>query len=291
MLLNPAAVGAGKPSTKADIAELFLAAGCEAQITMLQEGQDLADAARTAGARASIVVAGGGDGTVSGVAAGLIGTPTVLGVLPLGALNHFAKDLGIPLDLEKAVGTIAARRVGSIDVGTVNGRTFLNNSSIGIYPSIVEAREALRRQGRRKWPAFVLATFRVLRHYRGVLVRIDADGRQSVRRTPFVFVGNNEYAIEGIRLGGRTRLDGGRLVAYLAPRMRARDLPMLFARALLGRARQSGAFEIVSAPELWVDTPHARHVRIALDGEITTMATPLHYRTCPGMLKVLLPEA
>lgn len=291
MLLNPAAVGAGKPSTKADIAELFLAAGCEAQITMLQRGQDLADAARTAGARASIVVAGGGDGTVSGVAAGLIGTPAVLGVLPLGALNHFAKDLGIPLDLEKAVGTIAARRVGSIDVGTVNGRTFLNNSSIGIYPSIVEAREALRRQGHRKWPAFVLATFRVLRHYRGVLVRIDADGRQSVRRTPFVFVGNNEYAIEGIRLGGRTRLDGGRLVAYLAPRVRARDLPMLFARALLGRARQSGAFEIVSAPELWVDTPHSRHVHVALDGEIMTMATPLHYRTCPGMLKVLLPEA
>ena len=291
MLLNPAAVGPGKPSTEADIAGLFLAAGCKAEITTLPRGQDPSVAARKAGVRASIVVAGGGDGTVSGVAAGLIGTPAVLGVLPLGTLNHFAKDLRIPLDLEEAVRTIAARRVGVVDVGNVNGRIFLNNSSIGIYPNIVEAREALRRQGHRKWPAFALATFRVLWNYRGVLVKIDADGRQSVRRTPFVFVGNNEYAIEGIHLGGRTRLDGGRLVVYLAPRLRARDLPMLFARSLLGRARQSGAFEIAPASEVWVDTPRARHVRVALDGEVTTMATPLHFRACPGALKVLLPEA
>jgi diacylglycerol kinase family enzyme len=291
VLLNAAAVGAGKPRSVADIAELFLAAGSRARITMLQRGQDLAEAARSAGALSSIVVAGGGDGTMSGVAAGLIGTPAVLGVLPLGTLNHFAKDLRIPLDLEKAVGTIAAGRVSCIDVGTVNGRTFLNNSSIGIYPDIVEAREELRRRGHRKWSAFVLATFRVLRDYRGVLVRIDADGVQSVRRTPFVFVGNNEYAIEGSGLGGRTRLDGGRLVAYLTPRLRARDLPMLFVRALAGRARQSGEFEIVSALEVWVDTPRSRHVRVSLDGEITTMATPLHYRTCPGALKVLQPEA
>ncbi len=291
MLLNAAAVGADKPRSVAEIAELFLAAGSRAQITILLRGQDFADAARTAAARASIVVAGGGDGTVSGVAEGLIGTPAVLGVLPLGTLNHFAKDLRIPLDLEKAVGTIAAGRVSCIDVGTVNGRTFLNNSSIGIYPDIVEAREDLRRQGHRKWSAFVLATFRVLRHYRGVLVRIDADGVQSVRRTPFVFVGNNEYTIEGTGLGGRTKLDGGRLVAYLTPRLRARDLPMLFVRALLGRARESGGFEILSALEVWVDTPRSRQVRVSLDGEITTMAAPLHYRTCPGTLKVLQPEA
>ena len=291
MLLNAAAVGAGKPHSAAAIAQLFLAAGSGARITVLQRGEDFTDAARTAASRASIVVAGGGDGTVSGVAAGLIGTPAVLGVLPLGTLNHFARDLHIPLDLEKAVDTIATGRVRCIDVGSVNGRTFLNNSSIGIYPDIVEAREELRRQGHRKWLAFVLATFRVLRHFRGVLVRIDADGAQSVRRTPFVFVGNNEYAIEGAGLGERARLDGGRLVAYLTPRLRARDLPMLFVRALVRRARQSGGFEIVSAREVWVDTPRSRHIRVSLDGEVTTMAAPLHYRTCPAALKVLQPEA
>jgi diacylglycerol kinase family enzyme len=288
---NAAAGGAGHPHRATEVADLLSAAGFEAQIVVLRDGQSLVEAARTASARTPIVVAAGGDGTVSGVAAGLIGTSAALGVLPLGTLNHFAKDLGIPLNLEKAVATIAARRLGRVDVGQVNDRTFINNSSIGLYPSIVEAREVLRRQGHRKWPAMALATFHVLRHSRGVDVTIELDGRQEVRRTPFVFVGNNEYGIDGIHLGGRTRLDGGRLVIYLAPRVHTRDLPILFARALLGRARQSGDFEIFPTAELRVGTPEARRVRVAFDGEITTMTTPLHYRICPGVLKVILPAA
>ena len=218
VLLNPGAAGAGE--RKADIERLFLAAGSEARVVELQPGQDPAEAARAASARTSVVVAAGGDGTVSRVAAGLLGTPATLGVLPLGTLNHFARDLHIPFNLEQAVATIAGGRVGRIDVGHVNDRVFVNNSSIGIYPGIVEAREELRRLGHRKWAAFGLATFRVLRHYRGVLVRIDAGGVQTVWRTPFVFVGNNEYELDGIHLGSRPRLDGGRLFTYLAPRIR-----------------------------------------------------------------------
>ena len=289
VLLNPRAFRAD--GRKADIERLFLAAGLEAQVVELQHGQNPVEAARADSAHASIVVAAGGDGTVNGVASGLFGTPAMLGVLPLGTLNHFAKDLHIPLDLEMAVATIAAPRVVSIDVGQVNDRVFLNNSSIGIYPSIIEARDALRRLGHRKWPAFALATFRVLRRYRGVNVRIGTGDRQSVWRTPFVLVGNNEYELDGIRLGSRARLDGGRLFTYLAPRVRTRELPMLVARALLGYGKESGAFEIVSAPELWIHTPNARLIHVALDGEITMMTTPLHYRTCPGALKVLLPPA
>ena len=137
VLLNPAA---GAAALKADIADLFRAARSDALIVELRQGQDPAEAARTAAARASIVVAAGGDGTVSRVASGLIGTAAVLGVLPLGTFNHFAKDLRIPLNLEQAVATIAAGRVESVDVGMVNDRVFLNNSSIGIYPGIIEAR-------------------------------------------------------------------------------------------------------------------------------------------------------
>jgi diacylglycerol kinase family enzyme len=293
VIWNAAAGGAGHPRLATEVADLLSLAGYEAQIVVPRDLQGSVEAARAAGGRTPIVVAAGGDGTVSSVAAGLIGTPAALGVLPLGTLNHFAKDLGIPLNLEKAVATIAARRVGRIDVGQLNDRTFINNTSIGLYPSIVEAREELRRQGHRKWPAMALATCRVMRHYRGVRVSIEAGGRQAVRRSPFVFVGNNEYAIDGIHLGGRTRLDEGRLFAYLAPRVRTRELPLLLARALVGRARRSGAFEIVSATELWVDTRSARRrrLRVAFDGEVTTMTTPLHYRVCPGALKVILPAA
>lgn len=287
--MNPAAGGAD--GLKRDIRQLFEAAGSQAHVVVLQKGQDPTEAARAASRRSSVVAAAGGDGTVSGVAAGLVGTSAVLGVIPLGTLNHFAKDLRIPLELEKAVATIVGGHVGSVDVGQVNDRIFVNNSSIGIYPSVVDAREELRRQGYRKWPAFVLATFRVLRHYRGVFVKIEADGTQSVWRTPFVFVGNNEYVIDGIRLGGRTKLDAGRLFVYLAPRVRTRELPLLLVKALLGRVSRSGAFKTLSVSQLWIDTPTARRVRVAFDGEVTTMTTPLHYRTCPGALKVLLPKA
>jgi diacylglycerol kinase family enzyme len=290
VLWNPSAGSAGT-GLEAHVVALFRAAGCDAQIIILEKGQDPTASARAASAGAEIVVAAGGDGTVSRVAAGVMGTSAALGVLPIGTLNHFAKDLHIPLDVETAVATIAARHVGLVDVGQVNDHMFVNNSSIGVYPSIVEVRDELRRQGYRKWPAMALATFRVLREYRGMRVTIEIEGRQSVWRTPFVFVGNNAYAVEGIRLGGRTRLDEGRLYAYVAPRVRTRDLPMLLVKALLGRVRHSGEFEIVSAAELRVRTVRTRRIRVALDGEVVRMTPPLHYRSSPGALRVVLPHA
>lgn len=289
VLLNVGGGHAGQPATDAAIAARFAAAGIEATMVLLSPGQDVTETARAASARTPIVIAAGGDGTVSGVAAALAGTSTVLGVLPVGTLNHFAKDLRIPIDLDAAVATIAGGRVASIDVGAVNDHVFVNNSSIGIYPSVVEVREQLRQAGHGKWVAMAIATLRVLRHYRGVRVRLTANGRQAVWRTPFVFVGNNEYTIEGLRVGGRARLDAGRLFAYVAPRLRAHQLPMLFIRAWLGRGGTAEAFEIESALELWVDTLRPRRVRVALDGEVLTMTTPLHYRIRPGALRVLLP--
>jgi diacylglycerol kinase family enzyme len=290
VLWNPSA-GSARPGLEAQVVALFRAAGCEAEMVALQKGQDPARAARAASAGAEIVVAAGGDGTVSRVAAGVIGTPAALGVLPIGTLNHFAKDLHIPLDVDAAVATIAARHIGHVDVGQVNDRLFVNNSSIGIYPSIVDVREELRRQGHRKWPAMALATISVLRRYRGMRVNIEVDGREFVWRTPFVFVGNNDYAVEGIRLGARTRLDEGRLYAYVAPRVRTRELPILLAKALLGRVRHSGEFAILSAAELRVSVAGGRHIRVAFDGEIGRLAAPLQYRSCPGALRVVVPHS
>ena len=276
---------------EAHVVALFRAAGCGAQIVILQKGQDPTASALDASARAEIVVAAGGDGTVSRVAAGVIGTSAVLGVLPIGTLNHFARDLHIPVDIERSVATIVARHIGRVDVGEVNDRVFINNSSIGIYPSIVEVRDELKRQGVHKWPATALATFRVLRQHRGMRVTIEIGGRQTVWRTPFVLVGNNEYAVEGIRLGERNRLDQGRLSVYAAPRVRTRELPKLLMKALLGRARHSGEFEMVSAPELRVTRAGAGRIRVALDGEVARMTLPLHYRSRPGALRVILPHA
>ena len=123
-----------------------------------------------------MVVAAGGDGTMNAVASALIGTETAMGVLPLGTLNHFAKDLKIPLELEGAVATIVTGRIVPIDVGEVNGHIFLNNSSIGIYPWIVRERETEQRKGYRKWVAFARASISALKRYSLLHVRLRDGG-------------------------------------------------------------------------------------------------------------------
>jgi diacylglycerol kinase family enzyme len=284
-----AGTAAGHPRIAAEVTELFRAAGSDVDVIEPREGEDLTTVAREASARATIVTAAGGDGTVKGVAAGLVHSQAALGVLPLGTLNHFARDLHIPFDLPKAVAIVAAGRIGCVDVGEVNGAVFLNNSSIGLYPSIVEEREALRRRGHRKWPAMAIATAHVVARYRGVTVTTEVDGVRRTWRTPFVFIGNNAYQIDGVHLGERARLDEGTLFVYLAPRLRAHQLPILLAKALVGHARRSGDFEIVPAAELWIGTAKVRRQRVALDGEIESMNTPLHYRTRPKALRVVVP--
>jgi diacylglycerol kinase family enzyme len=135
----------------------------------------------------------------------------------------------------------------------------------------------------------VVATLDILHRNLEMSVRLDANGRSIVSRTPFVFVGNNEYLVEGVRLGARTRVDGGRLFVYFAPPVRTRDLPKLFAQALVGRAKEQHALESLSAVELWLETPDARQMRVACDGELITLTTPLHFRIWPAALNVLVP--
>jgi diacylglycerol kinase family enzyme len=98
-------------------------------------------------------------------------------------------------------------------------------------PNIVVARDRLRGKGFSKWTAFALASARILRRYRGVTVRVTEGDSTVTVRTPFLFIGNNEYIVEGIRIGARARLDEGRLYAYLAPRLHARDLPKVLVPA------------------------------------------------------------
>lgn len=248
--------------------------------------ESLARAALAQGDR--VLVAAGGDGTISAVASALVGTEAALGVLPIGTLNHFAKDMGIPLELERAAAVIQAGKIATIDAGEVNGRTFVNNSSLGLYPSMVFERGLQERTGRGKWAALLRACITVLRRFRSVHVRLRVNGQTSVRKTPFVFIGNNEYEIEGLRVGTRTCLGSGHLSVYIAqPASRARLIWLSFI-ALFGRLRTAKDFEILCIEEAWIET-RRRRLRISLDGEVAKLRTPLHYRILPKALRVLVP--
>ena len=291
IVLNPTSGMMRRPHLREEIHESCRAAGIDACIRMVASPNETPATVQAAlDSRPAVLVAAGGDGTVSAAAAAVAGTPTPLGVLPLGTLNHFAKDAGIPIDLQKAVQIVAAGSTRQVDVGRVNDRVFVNNASIGVYPRFVEARARLRDQGHSKLTALALATADVLRRQGEVVIRLHGPHTRILARTPFVFVGNNEYRAEGLNLGGRTRLDSGLLHAYYAPPVRTRDLPVLFAQAVFGRARREHALRSMSASEMWVDT-FTHTIDVACDGELLALASPLHFQSWRGALTLLCPPA
>lgn len=289
IIINHAA-GSSHPIDSAALADSLRATGLEPSITLARSGSEIVEAAKRACAGGTgIVVAGGGDGTINAVASLLVGTEITLGVLPLGTLNHFAKDLQIPLQLDRAVATIVAGHRISVDVGEVNGKFFLNNSSIGVYPEIVKDRETeQRRFGKSKWVAFFWASVNALRRYPFLDVQLDVDGKNYVRHTPFVFVGNNEYAIEGFELGERTTLSAGKLSLYVSQRTGRLGLAGFALRALFGRLRQARDFDALLAKEILIETRH-RRIRVSTDGEVAMMDAPLRYRIRAGALQVIVP--
>jgi diacylglycerol kinase family enzyme len=271
--------------------EKFRASGFEAAITLAESGEDMIETAKAAiGRGVAMIVAGGGDGTINAVASVVVGSGVKFGVLPLGTLNHFAKDLGIPLTLDEAIANLAQGTPASVDVGEVNGRIFLNNSSLGLYPDIVRDREKQqRRLGRGKWLAFSWAALTALRRYPFLSLRLHINGGEHARHTPFVFIGNNEYLMQGLNIGERERLDRGTLSLYVAQRPGRLGLVRLAFHALLGKLAQLEDFDVVLVPELEIETRHKR-LRVSTDGEVTIMAPPLRYRIRKAALTVLVPQ-
>lgn len=272
---------------RAEIAAVFAGHGVTADVEQLG-GDGLAGAARAALAEGyEAVVAGGGDGTVSAVAGVLAGGEVPLGVLPLGTLNHFARDLGLPQDWRQAAAQLARGRVRRIDVAEVNGRVFINNSSVGLYADMVSERDRERRRhGWQKGPAMLLACLRILRRFGLRRLTVRAEGRRERVRTPLVFIGNNDYETSLPHPGRRAALDGGHLSLCVSRHGSRLSLLRLALRAAFGRLREERDCEIraVETAEIHARAPM---LRVSLDGEVAMIRTPLRYRIRPGALRVL----
>jgi len=286
-ILNGASVHA--EAARALIARVSSELGTQARVIVTRTRDELVPSARRAvSEKNSRVAAGGGDGTVNAVAGAVAGTDTALGVLPIGTLNHFAKDAGIPLELEDAVRNFFTGRVVKLDVGEVNGRVFVNNSGIGVYPHLVREREAQQRHGHRKWVSFALAVGAVLRRYTRLRVKLHLSEAEALARlTPFLFVGNNRYEVAGLEIGRRVSLTSGRLWVCTAPRAARRNLIGMAWRTLTGRVSDH-ELNAIEVEEIWVDAATPR-ISVSTDGEVSLMAAPLHYRIRPGALGVVVP--
>jgi len=253
-------------------------------------GDQVVETARAAlAAGAEALVAGGGDGTIRAVASVLVGGEVPLGVLPVGTLNHFARDLGIPVELPAAVRLIAEGVPRPLDVGEVNGEIFINNSMLGFYPPVVKVRDRERREkDRNKWLATVSALFKVLPRHERLHIRVTADGLTVERKSHFVFIGNNEYQMGSFTYAARSRFESGNLYLYIAKSRTRIGLVGLALLSLVRDLKWTKHFDRFCLPELVIET-RKRAVQVYFDGEVLNLQPPLCYRNRAHALRVIVP--
>lgn len=288
-LINDNAGSAGV-SPKRNVEALFLKHGITAHIVEPSDASLIATLAKDAIQKNyDVIVAGGGDGTVNAVASAIIGNSAIkLGILPMGTLNHFARDLGIPFDIEKAVETIATGNVKSIDVGEVNGEIFINNSGLGLYPAMVRLREGFQKSGHRKFLAAIWASLRILARFRRLHLELHPPGSAVVKRnTPMLFVGNNPYDTSLSTLGKRNSLDLG-LLWVVMPIVSSRWGLLRSLLAILSGNRKTGDLYTILADNLIVASSR-RLLKVSVDGEVLQLKPPLNYRILPKSLRVIVP--
>ena len=260
-------------------AEIELVAGgdCEVRCKAIAERGD------------ELLIVGGGDGTISAAASALVGTKTKLGILPLGTLNHFSRDLGIPADLGEAAKLIASGSAKRVDVAEMNGRIFINNSAIGLYPLMVVDRDLQRRRlGRSKRLAMLVASVRTLARFNHQRLTLTVNDEKARIDTPLLFVGNNDYRLDIGAPGQRESLDDGQLCVLVMRKKTRRGLIAASIRALFDRARRDDMVRIDGVERLRVGS-HRSQLAVSLDGEVVRSAPPLDYRIRKQALTVIAP--
>ena len=280
--------------TRATITKIFQEAGREHQFLLLENAGDLprqaARAVELARAAGGIVVAAGGDGTLNGVAQAVLGSGCTFGVLPQGTFNLFGRVHGISQDTEAQARALLSAHVEHVQVGMVNERIFLVNASLGFYPQMLEDREEYKSRFGRSRAVAVVAGFVTLARYRKQLqLDIEADGRPYSLKTPTLFVGNNRLQLERIGIAEANRIEDGTLAGVVVRPIHTRQMFVLALRGALGTLGNAEHVQGFSLRKLTVRPVGKRRIKVATDGEVQWMRTPLVFRVAPRALPLLVP--
>ena len=248
-------------------------------------------AAATARARQTAVVAVGGDGTLNSVAQAAVAHGCAMGVVPQGTFNYFARTHGLPTDTPLALEALLQASPVPVQLGLINDRVFLVNASLGLYPELLQDREAYKKRfGRNRLVAFAAGLVTLLGRHRQLRLRIERGAQVRDVRTPTLFVGNNRLQLEQVGLAQAPALDQGNLAAVmLRPVGTLAMLRLMFRGAMgtLGEADTVESFDfhhmIVKPRPAW----NRRLVKVALDGEVSWMRTPLEFQVSPKPLYLL----
>ncbi len=284
MLLNPSSgvklppgLEEGAREAGLDVVRLGGSVDCTALVrSRMNEGQRL-------------FVAAGGDGTVNHVVQALVNSEGVLAVIPVGTYNHFAKDLGIPLDWRAALAVALGGATKQVDAARANERFFVNNISMGLYPDLVSKREARGRDYPR-WKARLLAAYSTLRNYPHVALTLESEHHQEVVRTHVLMISNNSYDLSRIGVQApRSGLEEGRLSVYWLPHVPRYKLMSFIAHYLAGRVRTAPGFRSFRTARLKLQS-RKTHLHVGIDGEVATLDLPLVVTIVPQSLLVKVPR-
>jgi diacylglycerol kinase family enzyme len=272
------------------------AAGRRCELLPAEEPGRLPDIAREAVRRArevgGIVVAAGGDGTINGVAQVVLGSGCRFGVLPRGTFNYFARTHGIPQDLDGALRVLLTEGAVAVQVGQVNERVFLVNASLGLYPQLLEEREAWKQQfGRSRLVAFGAGIRTILRGHRSLRLTVELGGQVRQVRTPTLFVGNNALQMEQVGLPEARAIDAGCLAGVMLKPVDRWSLLALLARGAFGQLGAADQVQNFSFRRLTVRARAfgAKRIKVATDGEVLWLPLPLRFEVAPHPLMLIRP--
>ena len=302
IVLNPGSGSGNTDEACAQITDVLRSAGRAHQLHRVDRqhrldklvAQAVADAQREHG----VVVAAGGDGTLNTVAQAAHAAGCLFGVIPQGTFNYFAREHGIPADPREATEALLRARPTPVQVGEVNGRIFLVNASLGLYPRSLQDREALKRRwGRHRLVALGAALRTLLRGMHPLRVRLRQVGddrypAEEALRLATVFVGNNRLQLAQLGLAEAGALGDGRLAAVLVRPLPRRSLLWLLIRGAFGALSDASGVRHLTFEELTVSPAGAgRRWRLSTDGELQWMTTPIRFRTAARPLWLMLPPA
>lgn len=283
---------------RATIARVLEEAGRVCEVLPLTQPGQIAQVAADAVARAraggGAVVAAGGDGTINAVAQAVYDSGCPFGVLPLGTFNYFARAYGIPQEIEAATHALLRAQIEPVQAGRVNKQLFLVNASLGLYPQLLEDREAYKKQlGRSRAVALLSGMATLLRERKQLRLQVEADGDSYHLRTPTLIALNNRLQLERLGFAEQaTALTRGRLVGMA---IRPTGTLAMFALLLRGALGALGEAENVLNLDFRRVTVapsgrRPRRIKVATDGEVRWMQTPLTFEVAPEPLLLLVPS-
>jgi len=297
-VLNSRSGSADAPEAKQIMERMLKDAGRPHEFFMVENPAKLAETAQRAVARAAetngAVIASGGDGTLAATAQAVLPTGQPFGIVPNGTFNYFGRAQEVPNDVEAAMRIVLDPELRQVQVGTVNGRVFLVNASLGLYPKLLHDRERFTHQYGRKRVVAMWAGLVSLWHDHGqLMLDIEVDGKRQSVRTPTLFVGNNHLQLERVGLPEAEEVKEHRLAAVMVKPVSSKQLLWLALRGALGQLGDDDHVINFSFSRLAVNAvngAHGRQVEVATDGERTWMRTPLKFEVAPKPLLLLSPK-